>query len=100
MNDTDTIATSAKYSKGDWVIRARAESSSAVYIEINGDPCSVWESNIADWCEDDENYAYALADLADELHRNGRNDELAEWLDEQLISNGRGEIVNWFAAQR
>ena len=99
MNDTDTIATSAKYGEGDWAIYARAESSSAVYIETNGGPRVVGESNIADVCED-ENCAYALADLADELHRNGSNDELAEWLDEQLTINGRGEIVNWFAAQR
>ena len=99
MNDTDTIATSAKYGEGDWAIYARAESSSAVYIEANGGPRAVGESNIADVCED-ENCAYALADLADELHRNGRNDELAEWLDEQLISNGRADLVDWFAGQR
>ena len=99
MNDTDTIATSAKYGEGDWAIYARAESSSAVYIETNGGPRAVGESNIADVCED-ENCAYALADLADELHRNGRNDELAELLDEQLISNGRADLVDWFAGQR
>lgn len=99
MINTKTIATSGKYGEGGLSVYACAELSNAVYIETNGGPRSVCESNIADWCED-ENCAYALADLADELHRNGLNDELAEWIDEQLISNGRTEPVDWFACLR
>ena len=99
MINTKTIATSGKYGEGDRAVYACAELPCAIYIETNGGPRDIGECNIAEMCED-ENCAYALADLADELHRNGLSDELAEWIDEQLISNGRAEPVDWFACLR
>ena len=99
MTNPNTCAISATYGEGNRAVYARAELPCAIYIETNGGPRDIGESNIAEFCGD-EDCAYALADLADELRRNGLSDELAEWLDEQLISNGRAELVEWFACQR
>lgn len=86
------------YGKGDKAVYARATLDNKVYLETNGGPIELSESNIGGMIAD-YNYAWALGNLADELIRANRR-ELGDWINDLIIDNGRAGLVLHFDCQR
>ena len=84
--------------KGDRAVYARATLDDHLYLETNGGPFELSESNIGEMIADDNN-AWALGNLADELIRADRR-ELGDWINDLIIDNGRAGLVLHFDCQR
>lgn len=84
---------------GDNRVYARVTVAGRVFVETNGGPFELDESDlpeIFDKENGDEYWAYAIADLVSKMRDNGRNKE-ADWWVGEMYANKRGDLVAFFS---
>lgn len=84
---------------GDNRVYARMTMGGKVFVETNGGPAEIDESDLSEIFAGDNDRAYAIASLIDAMRDNGRDEE-ADWWVGEMYANHRGDLVAFFGLDR